>query len=235
MSLGVAVFASVVLILTVYHEGFRKVVLRTGAVLGGLALISIAGIFGYDRYETWSTDRAAQKQKVAMEKGIRACMLRLGTPLPSEGTAPDFLPEAFFNNQKACSTYPDLDIPPPPPGFDPDLLPSGYMLDSHGRIAPIPPPDMIAGTRSDSPPIDLSAGLVPKPKKEAHVDLQATITCDEFAYDREMYAEGDREAIASLHTGDTVQYVGHVTAGDEEIIRVHGRKGYVSGCVDVKR
>jgi hypothetical protein len=50
-----------------------------------------------------------------------------------------------------------------------------------------------------------------------------------------MYGDGDPKAIASVHQGDTVQYVGHVTVGDQEIIRVHGHRGYVSGCVDVKQ
>lgn len=139
MSLGVAVFASVVLILAVYHKGFRKVVLWTGAVAAALALLAVAGYFGYDRYSTWQADRAAQKQKAAIEKGVQVCMLRLGTPMPAKGTTPDFIPDAYFNNLTACQAYPDLDIPPPPPGFVPDSLPSGYMVDLKGKVAPIPP------------------------------------------------------------------------------------------------
>ena len=26
---------------------------------------------------------------------------------------------------------------------------------------------------------------------------------------------------------------GHVTVGDQDIVRIHGRRGYVDGCVDV--
>ena len=233
MSLGVAVFASVVLILAVYHKGFRKVLLWTGALAAALALLAVAGYFAYERYSTWQADRAAQKQKGKLERGVHDCMLRLGTPMPAEGTAPDFIPAAFFRNLTACQAYPDLDIPPPPPGSVPDSLPAGYMLDLKGKVAPIPPGAIIG---SPSPaPIDLSAGLVPKRKKETNVGLEATIACDVIVYDRDQFAGGDPEAIDSLHAGDTVQYVGHVTVSSEEVIRVHGRKGYVSGCVDVKK
>jgi len=75
----------------------------------------------------------------------------------------------------------------------------------------------------------------PKPKKETHAGLEATITCDAIVWDRDKYGDGDPIAIASVHQGDTVPYIGHVTIGDQEIIRVHGRRGYVSGCVDVKQ
>lgn len=233
MSLGAAIFASVILILAVYHKGFRKIVLWTGAIPATLALLAVVGYFGYDRYSTWQADRAAQKQKAEVEKGIHACMLRLGTPMPVKGTVPDFIPETYSTNLTACQAYPDLDPPPPSPGLVPDTLPPGYMLDLKGKVAPIPPGAIITSPK-DVAPIDLSAGFVPKPKKETHVGLEATITCDVIVYDRDMYAGGDQEAIGSLHTGDTVQYVGHVTIGDQDIIRVHGRKGYVSGCVDVK-
>jgi hypothetical protein len=77
----------------------------------------------------------------------------------------------------------------------------------------------------------------PKPKKETYAGLVATITCDDIVWNREKYdPDGDPLAITSVHKGDTVQYVGHVTVGDQDIIRVHGRKGYVRNyCVDVKQ
>lgn len=232
MSLGVAVFASVVLILAVYHKGFRKVFLWTCTVAAALAMLAVACYFVYDRYSTWQADREAHKQKAAIEKGVKACMVRLGTPMP--GSPPDFIPEAFFKNLTACQAYPDLDISTPPQGFVPDSLPPGYILDLKGKVAPLPPGAVIVSPK-DVAPVDLSPGFVPKPKKETRVGLKATITCDAIVYDRDMFAGGDPEAIDSVHTGDTVQYIGHVTVGDQEIIRVHGRKGYVSGCVDVKQ
>jgi hypothetical protein len=76
----------------------------------------------------------------------------------------------------------------------------------------------------------------PKPKKETHTGLVAAITCDDTVWDRDKYGAGDPLAIASVHKGDTVQYVGHVTISGWDIIRVHGRKGYVRNyCVDLKQ
>jgi hypothetical protein len=75
----------------------------------------------------------------------------------------------------------------------------------------------------------------PKPREETRAGLEATITCDNTVWDRDKYGEGDPLAITSVHKGDIVQYVGHVLIGGEDIIRVHGRKGYVDGCVDVKQ
>jgi hypothetical protein len=74
----------------------------------------------------------------------------------------------------------------------------------------------------------------PKPSEKPRTGLEATISCDNTVWDRDKYGEGDPLAITNVHKGDIVQYVGHVTVGDEDIIRVHGRKGYVDGCVDVK-
>lgn len=72
MSLGLAVFASVVLVLAVYHKGFRKVVLWMSAVAVALALLAVACYFGYDRYSTWQADREAEKQKVLTEIRYRS-------------------------------------------------------------------------------------------------------------------------------------------------------------------
>jgi hypothetical protein len=234
MSLGAAVFASVVLVLAVYHKGFRKVLLWTGAVAAVLALLATACYFGYDRYSTWKADREAERQKAVIAEGVKACMLRLGTPMPKAGTKPDFLPKDYFDNLRACQSYPDLGSSAPPPGVVPDSLPPGYMLDLAGKVAPIPP-DAAIGSPMDVAPMNSSPRFVAKARKETHVGLEAAITCDVIVYDRDKFAGGDPEAIASAHTGDTVQYIGHVTVGDQEIIRVHGRKGYVDGCVDVKK
>jgi hypothetical protein len=148
VSLGVGIFASVVLILAVYHKGFRKVLFRTAGVVVVLTLLGAGDYFAYDRYTTWQADRVAQKQKAATDKGIQACMTRLGTPMSvgeSLFNQSDPLNVAHFNNLRACTAYPDMGVAPPPQGYVVDL-PPGYTLDVNGKVIP---------------DIDLSAGLVP--------------------------------------------------------------------------
>jgi hypothetical protein len=257
MNLGEALFASVVLVLAVYHKGFRKVLLWTVAVAVALALLAAACYFGYDRYTTWQADREAQRQKAVIAEGIKACMLRLGTPMPKAETASDSRSVLIYvANLGACQAYPDVDIAARTgPGFEGGSLPPGYTLDPKGKVTPIPQPPAgfvptdpyasiatpVSPAPTELPPgaivgphFDMSkAKPILKPKKEP--GLEATITCDVVVYDRDKFGFGDSEAIASLHTGDTIKYIGHVTVGDQEIIRVHGRKGYVDGCVDVKQ
>jgi len=163
MSLGLAVFASVVLVLAVYHKGFRKVALWAIAVTVILVGLAVAAYFGYDRYTTWKLDRAVKKQQAETEKGVQDCMARLGTPMPPKGIAPDFLPEAYFNNLTACQAYPDLHIPNDPfAAFGGHVvLPPGYMIDRKGEVAPIPPG---RASFSDIVPPDVTF-TKPKPKK----------------------------------------------------------------------
>lgn len=100
-----------------------------------------------------------------------------------------------------------------------------------------PPTDtsstITGGVKKKSSSSDAHAPPEPALEKETYAGLQATITCDVVVYDRDKYGAGDPRAIANLHQGDTVPYVGRVTVGGQDIIRVHGRRGYVDGCVDV--
>src|SRR5467141_3140495 len=68
MSLGLGIFASVVLVLAVYHKQFRKFLfyaLGVGIVLGA---IGFGGIYIYDRYE------AAKYQK--HREAVNSCVER---------------------------------------------------------------------------------------------------------------------------------------------------------------
>jgi hypothetical protein len=112
-------------------------------------------------------------------------------------------------------------IPPAIPAYAPTPLTSQY---------PTVTADSQVAANSEEPQLKSE----PKPRKDTPTGLEATVSCDVVAFDRDKYGDGDPKAIANLHQGDTVPYVGHVTVGDEDIIRVHGRRGYVSGCVDVK-
>lgn len=167
MSIGLGIFASVALILAVYHTGFRKVVLWSGAILATLGLLCAAAYFGYNRYTTWKADRAeAQakgKDEGAKHEGIVRCMSRLGTPWVA-GT-PQTLPAMYFNNLQACTIAPD--------NYDPyarygghidwfslaDSLPSGYKFDQSNHV--VPAIDLSAGLVQASPcPDNLPLGLV---------------------------------------------------------------------------
>jgi hypothetical protein len=144
MSIGLGIFASVVLVLAVYHAGFRTVLLWFSGVVLSLALLSAAVYFAYDRYTTWAAARVEARAKAKLEAakhdGMVRCMSRLGTPwvaVPAQSVGTD-----FFNNLQACTIAPD--------GYDPfavlgghidqgaleQSLPSGYMLDRSGRVVP---------------------------------------------------------------------------------------------------
>jgi hypothetical protein len=230
LSLGLAVFASVVLILAVYHRGFRKVLLWTSLVIVVLAGLALAAYFGYDRYTTWKADRALKKQQAETEKGVQDCIARLGA-LPGM----DMLDKVYA--ETACRAYPDnvaqRDEMMRANGFFPDL-PSGYAIEATtGKIVPLPPPVSIKIDPPTGPPP--GNPFAQRQKKKTPVGLEASISCDVIVYDRDKFDFGDPQAIGTLHKGDTVRYIGHVTVGGEDIIQFRGRRGYVDGCVDVKQ
>ena len=68
MSLGLAIFASVVLVLAVYHRQFRRVLLYTiviGAVLGA---IGFGGVYLYDRHEAAKNEKHRQAVNSCIER-----------------------------------------------------------------------------------------------------------------------------------------------------------------------
>jgi hypothetical protein len=195
VDLGISVFASVVLILAVYHRGFRKVVLWTGAV----AVVVVGGVIAYGRYTTWQEQKATGKLAALHTQAVKDCLARF--------------PEADIFDQVACDENPARVPPWSVVSVEPTPQAGHFILPS---------------PRADKQTV---AAAVQTPGTPI---INATVTCDVLAFDRDKYGSGDPQAIASLHTGDTVQYVGHVTVGDQDIIMVQGRKGYVNGCVEVK-
>jgi hypothetical protein len=168
MSLGLGVFASVVLVLAVYHAAFRKMLLWTGAIAIALAALAAAAYFGYDRLSAWKASRAAQQQGVRWENDVRACMARLGTPISTTGSPRDssFAPYSasggresaqYYENLGTCQSDPaaqqiDLsaglsptDTPPCP-----DNVPIGFTLDGYcvlsKRVVKNFRPEMCVGT-----------------------------------------------------------------------------------------
>jgi hypothetical protein len=104
VSIGLAIFASVVLILAVYHTGFRKVLLWTVAVVVALSLVGGGAYYAYDQY---TTNQATAKAATERKFDIESCMRRLGAP----SGAPDTLPPIFFDIQEACTAAPDENGP----------------------------------------------------------------------------------------------------------------------------
>jgi hypothetical protein len=208
VNLGVAVFTSVVLILAVYHKGFRKVVLWSGAITVILALLGAGSYFAYDRYTTW------QKTK-AHNQAVKDCVARF---------------QRADHAEVACEVNPAVGIAPPGANGGP-----GFQIGSPAKQDGLGSPPGISADYyfgQAKPSVSAKANTTKKSPT-----ITATVTCDVVVYDRSEYgehSEGDPQAIDSLHVGDTVQYVGRVTIGDQDIIKVHGRKGYVNGCVEVK-
>jgi hypothetical protein len=70
MSLGLAIFASVVLVLAVYHKQFRKVLLYAIAVGAVLGAIIFGGIYLYDRHEAAKYEKHLQAVKSCVDKNV---------------------------------------------------------------------------------------------------------------------------------------------------------------------
>lgn len=168
MSLGLGIFGSVVLVLAVYHAGFRKVLLRTLVVAVAVALFVTAAYFGYDQLRSWKERRAEQKKAAKWDNDVRACMIRLGTPISANGSPRDssFEPYSasggretaqYYENLGTCQSDPaaeriDLsaglsstDTPPCP-----DNVPIGFVSDDYcvlsGRVIKKFRPEMCVGT-----------------------------------------------------------------------------------------
>jgi hypothetical protein len=101
MSLGLAIFASVVLVLAVYHKQFRKVLLYTIAVGAALSAIGFGGVYVYDRHE------AAQYAK--HRQAVGSCVER------NKNVGDIFDQLAALNGKSLedqCETDPTLNIAP---------------------------------------------------------------------------------------------------------------------------
>jgi hypothetical protein len=159
VSIGLAIFASVVLILAVYHTGFRKVVLWTGGIALALAVLCVVVYFAHDWYATRKAE--AQKKiedaKAAQERkaGTDACLKRLGAPT---GT-PKTLPAMFFDVVAACTVAPDEDGPwttyRTQDGLDKATENNKYLTLKEGRVTLVaqrPCPDSLpVGVALDEP------------------------------------------------------------------------------------
>lgn len=68
MSLGLAIFASVVLVLAVYHKQFRKFLFYAIAVGVALSAIGFGGVYLYNRHEAAKYEQHLQAVKSCVER-----------------------------------------------------------------------------------------------------------------------------------------------------------------------
>ena len=75
MTLGAAIFASVVLVLLVYNKPFRKASAWVAGVLAGIILVGGLGWYAYGKYQDYSQ----AKQAALHKKLVDACIARFST------------------------------------------------------------------------------------------------------------------------------------------------------------
>jgi hypothetical protein len=131
MTLGVAIFASVVLILLVYNKPFRKASAWVAGVLAGLALVGALGWYLYGKYQ----EHVEAKQAAAHDKLVTACVLRLTGIDTNKKPPPDTLPAKFFDVVEVCVQNPDAvdrwEKYEVKPQFDPNK-PYSAVVEIHG-------------------------------------------------------------------------------------------------------
>lgn len=101
----------------------------------------------------------------------------------------------------------------------------------------LPPGAILLPGETPIPPTDPWAPvpLKKQPPSKRGKTIMERNTCDDLVvYDREQYGGGNQLVIDRLATGDTVQLLGHVTVGEEDIVRTpNGQRGFVnSGCLE---
>lgn len=68
MSLGLAIFASVVLVLAVYNKQFRKFLIYAVVIAAVLGAIGFGGVYVYDRYQSAKYQRHRQAVTACIER-----------------------------------------------------------------------------------------------------------------------------------------------------------------------
>jgi hypothetical protein len=103
MSLGLAIFASVVLVLAVYHKQFRKILLYTIAVGAALSVIGLSGVYLYDHYETAKYEKHRQAVASCVERNKK-----------NNGDIFDRIAATGKSLEEECESNTALMIPPRP-------------------------------------------------------------------------------------------------------------------------
>ena len=129
MSLGIAVFASVVLLLVVYHKTFRKVFFWTAGIAAVGCGLFFGGVYLYGRYQERQQEK--REQAALLHKNlVDDCMKRYA--------ASGYVDHADDFFLKLGGTIPECEGNPatdwsakPAPKFDPNQ-PYGTVIEIHG-------------------------------------------------------------------------------------------------------
>ena len=112
MSIGIAIFASVVLLLVVYHKTFRKVAFWTAGITVALMGVSYGGYYLYNSYEAHAEEK---RQHAEHDVAVKACQGRFPHVSSSDDEISARICGTDSNAQPADYTLPVSAIPPPPP------------------------------------------------------------------------------------------------------------------------
>jgi hypothetical protein len=203
MSIGIAIFASVVLLLVVYHKTFRKVFFWTA----GIAAIG-CGLF-YGRlylYLIHEEKVEAKKQAELHAAAVKTCIARF----PDHNPVNDMLCDLDVNTQPA---------PPPPADSTADsekvtcellreYAPNDYLFDGLGHCTPK------ARKKTSAPKIIATIGGPYCANSESGLVLWSNPSGE------------SRRALLKFEGGEQVDYVGKEMGGDA-IVRYRGIKGYI--------
>lgn len=101
MTLGAAIFASVVLVLLVYNKPFRKASAWVAGVLAGIVLVGGLGWYAYAKYQDYSQ----AKQAALHKKLVDACVARFST----SGYEKSDKWAKYINVPESCENDPNQD------------------------------------------------------------------------------------------------------------------------------
>lgn len=221
MTIGIALVSIFVLYLIDKHNRWQAV-LKIAIGVGVISVLAVCGIYGWVKYDSFRREQQATicENRNANSSDAKAeCEIDPSVTLQPTQTSADVLDQVAGQTEVHNQIAPDLITDPRSTGANAGETPAN----------PAP---------RKTPTIDISAGIVggtsAHPGRLGKAIMKRN-TCDDLVvYDRETYGAGNPLVIDQLAAGATIQLLGHVTVGDEDIIHTSsGQKGFVSsGCLE---
>jgi hypothetical protein len=210
MSIGIAIFASVVLVLLVYNKPFRKVFFWIAGISAVIGALIVAGVYLSDRH---TAKVEAKRQAEQHAAAVKACIARLPVYNPIDNALCDI----DVNTQPALKVVDSANVVDTEK-VTCDLLrenaPNDYLFDGFGHCTP--------KHKTSAPKI--MATIRTSDHFGAITDCTDVILWDAPSYMPE------RRALVKFKGGEVVEYVGE--ASPNTIVRYHGIRGYAdSRCV----